>query len=244
MKLPFAKAASLFLALALTSWPCLPQTDAGDEWTSKAYAAALEDLFPVRHADGDFIAVRAHQNGGYDVPEFSFILADTQDSHATYAILRETQGASIYHQLTILHAKDPAKSFAEVKADLKIQTWNLSLSQCPAVAAQYKAFENITFVRPHDDDPVSEHPILYEINESVGGGDSQVVEFIESRAIPRWANETRKALDSCAASAQPGRQMNPQYGYCGRGRGACYTFCPVASAFVFVSGSGELTGAK
>ncbi len=181
----------------------LPQTNSTDAWTDEAYAAALEDFFPIRHAEGDFIAVRAHQNGAHDVPEFSFILEDTQDPHAIHATLRETKRPSLYRQLAALHERDAAKSYADLKPQLNVSTWELSASQCPAIAAQQKAFENITFVRPHDDDPVPEHPIMYEVNESVGGGDSQVIEFIESRAIPRWANETRKALDACAASVNP-----------------------------------------
>jgi hypothetical protein len=200
MRLTIAKAAALCLALALICWPSLPQTDSDRDWTDKHFPTALDELFPVRHADGDFIAVRAHQNGSYEVAEFSFVLEDTQDPHTIHATLREAQGASVYQQLLALHAKQPEKSYDDLKRDLKVQIWKLSAAQCPAVAAQFKAFENITFVRPHDDDPVDEHPILYEIGESVGGGDSQVVEFIESRAIPRWANATRKALDSCVAS--------------------------------------------
>jgi hypothetical protein len=206
MKLTTVKAAALCLALALICWPSLPQTDADRDWADKHFPAALDDLFPVRHTDGDFIAVRAHQNGGYEVPEFSFILEDTQDPHMIHATLREAQGASVYQQLLALHAKQPEKSYEDLKPGLKVQAWKLSAAQCPAVAAQYKAFENLTFVRPHDDDPVDEHPILYEIDESVGGGDSQVVEFIESRALPRWANATRKALDSCVASAPAGQK--------------------------------------
>jgi len=203
MKSATAKIAALAMGLALAGFSARPQTDAGREWTDKNFAAAFDELFPVRHAEGDYIAVRAHRSGSNDLPEFAFILEDTQDSHAIHAVIHEAQGASLYEQLAALHAKDPAKSVEDWKPDLKVQSWTLSVAQCPAVAAQFKAFNNIQFVRPRDDDPVSEHPVLYEISESVAGGDSQVVEYIESRAIPRWANETRKALDSCIA-APPG----------------------------------------
>jgi|SRR5208282_1756226 len=202
MKFSFVKIAALCAGLALVCWPGQPQTGAGDDWTDKNFPAAFDEFFPIRHADGDFIAVRTHRNGTKEAPESAFILEDTQDLHIIHATIREAQGASLYQQLAALHAKDPAKSYADLKPELKVQTWNFSAAQCPAVAAQFTAFENIQFVRPRDDDPVDEHPILYEINETVAGGSSQVVEFTESRAIPRWANATRKALDSCVASAQ------------------------------------------
>jgi hypothetical protein len=123
-----------------------------------------------------------------------------------HATLRESQGSSLYEQLAALHAKDPSKSYEELKPGLKVQTWNLAADQCPAITAQLKAFNNIQFVRPRDDDPIAEHPILYQFHESVDGGDSEVTEFVETRAFPKWANETHRALEACAAPA-PGKGL-------------------------------------
>jgi hypothetical protein len=194
--------AALMLAFLICS-PAWPQADPGREWTDKHFLTAFEDFFPIRHAEGDFIAVRSHQNGSNEAPEFSFVIENTQNAHAIRATLREAQGASLYQQIAALHAKDPAKAYEDFKPDLKVQTWNLTVAQCPAVLAQFNAFQNIQFVRPRDDDDVAENPIMYEINETVAGGSSQVIEFIPSRAIPRWANETRKALRACAVP-EPG----------------------------------------
>jgi hypothetical protein len=195
--------AVLCLGLALTSFAA-PQAQPDSGWMGKAFAAAFDDFFPIQHGEGDFIAVRAHRDGTNDLPEFSIVLEDTQSARGIHATLHEAQGASLYQQLAALHAKEPSKSYPELKTDLKVQTWNLTADQCPAIAAQLKAFNNIQFVRPRDDDPVAEHPVLYQFHESVGGGDSEVTEFVEKRAFPKWANETHHALDACAASA-PGK---------------------------------------
>jgi hypothetical protein len=192
--------AILYLGIALTS-PAGAQTQPDSDWMGKSFAAAFDDFFPIQAGEGDFIAVRAHRDGTNDLPEFSIVLEDTQSAHAIHATLREAQGSSLYQQLASLHAKDPAKSYAELKPDLNVHTWNLTVDQCPAIAAELKAFNNIQFVRPRDDDPVAEHPILYQFHESVGGGDSEVTEFVETRAFPKWTNETHHALDACAASA-------------------------------------------
>ena len=192
--------AVLCLGVALSSSATAqPQSDS--DWMGKAFATAFDDFFPIQHGKGDFIAVRAHRDGTNDLPEFSIVLEDTQTARAMHAILREAQGSSLYQQLAAMHAKDPSKSYRELKPELKVQTWNLAADQCPAMAAQLKAFNNIQFVRPRDDDPVAEHPILYQFHESVDGGDSEVTEFVETRAFPKWANETHRALDTCAASA-------------------------------------------
>jgi hypothetical protein len=122
---------------------------------------------------------------------------------------QSTLSSSYYQQLVTLHSQYPSKSYADLKPALKVQTWTLSVDQCPAVAAQFKAFQNVQFVRPRDDDDVAEHPIFYEFHESVGGGDSEVVEFTESRGFPKWANATHQALDSCIASAPGGAAKNP-----------------------------------
>jgi len=197
-KLPFRMLAILSLGLAALGHVS-GQNPPDRAWTDQHFLTAFEDFFPIRSGEGDFIAVRAHQNGSNEALEFSFIIENTQDPHAMSSTIREAQGASLYQQLQALHQQDPSKSYTDLKPKLKIQPWNLTVAECPAVLAQFTAFQNIQFVRPRDDDEVGENPILYEIHETVGGGSSQVIEFIASRAIPRWANQTRKALLACAS---------------------------------------------
>jgi hypothetical protein len=194
-------ATALLIGFALTCFAARPQAQPDSDWMGKAFAAAFDDFFPIQHAQGDFIAVRAHRDGTNDLPEFSVVLEDTQNPRAIHATLREAQGSSLYQQISALHAKEPSKSYQELKPDLKVRSWQISADQCPAIAAQFKAFGDIQFVRPRDDDPIAEHPVLYQFHESVGGGDSEVTEFVESRAFPKWANETHQALDACAVSA-------------------------------------------
>jgi len=174
--------------------------DADRAWVQKIFPLALDQFFPVERAEGDFIAVRSHQEGLNEIPEYSFVLEDTQDAHALKATVHEAQGASLYDQLLALHAKDPSNSYEDLKPDLKIEEWKLSVAECPALATQFTAYENIQFVRPRDGDEVAEHPILYEFHESVAGSDSEAVEFVESRAFPKWAAATRKAIEACIAA--------------------------------------------
>ncbi|MGA8013703.1 MAG: hypothetical protein WB949_14825 [Candidatus Acidiferrales bacterium] len=205
MKISTAKFATLLATslagLALVGWSARPQSADDRSWTDKHFTVAFDEFFPIEHAEGDFITVRAHRDGVNDVPEFSVVLENTENPRVIRGILREAQGAPLYQQLLALHANDASRSYEQLRPELKIQEWKFTAAQCPAVSAQYKAFENITFVRPRDDDAEDEHPILYQFHESVGGGDSEVMEFDESRAFPKWANETRKALAACAASA-------------------------------------------
>jgi hypothetical protein len=200
------KFAAAFVAIALLGLPGWPrnranQEKANQDWAQSHFSAAFDQLFSIKGAEGDFIAVRAHRDHSNDLPEFSFVLQNTQDPKAISAVVREAQGTSLFEQLAALHAKGPSQSLEALKPDLKIGVWKLSAAQCPAISAQYTAFENIQFVRPRDDDPVEENPTLYEVNESVGGGESQVVEYVETRALPRWASQTHKLLDACIASA-------------------------------------------
>jgi len=179
--------------------PEFPAAADGESWTDRNFLAAFGEFFPMYDFAGDFIAVRAHRSGVNDLPEFSVAIENTDKPKAMRGILREAQGAPLYQQLAALHAKDPAKTYDQWKADLKVQVRTFTADQCPAVAAQYKAFENISFVRPRDDDAEDEHPIMYQFHESVGGGDSEVIEYVESRAFPKWANATHKAFAACAA---------------------------------------------
>jgi hypothetical protein len=193
--------ATTLAAVALFGWAARPQSADDRSWADKQFNAAFDEFFPIAHAEGDFIAVRAHRDGVNDVAEFSVVLENTENPRAIRGILREAQGAPLYQQLVALHTKNPSQPYDQLKQGLKVQVWRFSAAQCPAVSAQYKAFENITFVRPRDDDAQDEHPIVYQFHESVGGGDSEVVEYVESRAFPKWANEARKAFAACVASA-------------------------------------------
>lgn len=195
-----ARLAALLAGVALFGFSARPRATDDRTWADKSFISAFDEFFPIKQAQGDFIAARAHRDGVNDLPEFSVVVENTDNLRAIRGILREAQGAPLYQQLVALHAKDPAKPYDQLKQDLKVQTWNFSADQCPAVAAQYKAFENITFVRPRDDDAEDEHPIMYQFHESVGGGDSEVMEYIESRAFPKWANATHKAFAACAAT--------------------------------------------
>jgi len=213
----FARLAALAAAcaaLALVAPPAPAQDNsrapsaADRAWVEKIFPVALDQFFPVEHAEGDFIAVRSHQEGLNNIPEYSFVLEDTQDAHALHATVHEAQGASLFDQLLALHAKDPSKSYVDLKPQLKVQEWKLSVAECPALATRFAAYENIQFVRPRDDDSVAEHPILYEFHESVAGSDSEAVEYVESRTFPKWANATRKAIDACIAATPTAATKN------------------------------------
>jgi hypothetical protein len=200
---------SAALALIAPAQENSPASASADRaWVEKVFPVALDQFFPIEHAEGDFLAVRTHQEGLNGVPEYSFILEDTQDAHALHATIHEAQGASLFDQLLSLHAKDPSKSYADLKPESKVQEWKLSVAECPALATQLAAYENIQFVRPRDDDAVSEHPLLYEFHESVDGSDSEAVEYVESRAFPKWANATRKAIDACIAATPSAATKN------------------------------------
>jgi hypothetical protein len=144
---------------------------------------------------------RAHRDGVNDLAEFSVVIENTDNPRAMRGIVRQAQGAPLYQQLVALHDKDPARPYDQLKQDLQVQVRSFTPAQCPAVSEQYKAFENITFVRPRDEDAQDEHPIMYQFHESIAGGDSEVMEYVESRAFPKWANATHQAFDACAARA-------------------------------------------
>ncbi len=156
MKILIPKIGALVIGFALVGWSARPQSTDDRSWTDKHFMAAFDEFFPIEHAEGDFIAVRAHRDGVNDVPEFSVVLENTQTPRAIRGILREAQGAPLYQQLLALHAKDPSRPFEQLKQDLKMQEWEFSAAQCPAVAAQFQAFSNIQFVRPRDDDAEDE----------------------------------------------------------------------------------------
>jgi hypothetical protein len=200
MKFRLASAGAAFVAaLALVCGPAWSQNSRSDAWAAEHFPAAFEEFFPVKIAEGEFIAVRVHRGNLNDLREYSIVFEDAQDAKALRAVLREAQGSSLYRQLAALHAAQPSAPYDQLKRSIKVGVWILSPDRCPAVTAQFKAFENLQFVRPRDDDQPQPNPVLYEFNETFAGGGS-VLEFMENRPLPLWARATREALDACVAS--------------------------------------------
>lgn len=194
-------AAAAALATALLCSTARSQKPSGDDWTARHFPAAFEEFFPMQLGDGEFIAVRVHRSNLNDLPEYSIVFEGAQASKSLRAVLREAQGSSLYKQLAALHAERPFASYDELKRNLKVVAWTLSPERCPAVATQFKTFQEVQFVRPRDEDEPGENPVLYEFNETLAGGGS-VVEYMENRALPRWARATHDALESCVTSGR------------------------------------------
>jgi hypothetical protein len=190
--------AGLAVTLAVVSFSAWPQNPQRGAWVSKHFPQAFDEFFPIKRAAGDFISVRAHRSNLNDLREYSIVFENAQDANSLRAIVREAQTSSLYEQLSSLHAAHPEASYEQLKSGLKVGVWTLSPDRCPAVATQFKAFENIQFTRPRDDDEPQQNPVLYEFNESLAGGGS-VVEYVENRALPRWTRATLAALDACIA---------------------------------------------
>ncbi|MGA9885816.1 MAG: hypothetical protein WBQ34_19030 [Candidatus Acidiferrales bacterium] len=192
-------AASAAFAIATCCATARSQNPSAAGWVAKYFPAAFEGFFPIKSGEGDFIAVRVHRSNVNDLREYSIVFEDAQDSKSLRAVLREAQGSSLYQQLKSLHTSQPSASYDELKRNLKVGVWTLSPDRCPAVAAQFKAFQDVQFVRPRDEDEPEENPVLYEFNETFAGGGS-VIEYMDNRALPRWARATHDALEACIAS--------------------------------------------
>ena len=120
----------MFAGLMLLGWSARPQPADDKSWADRNFIAAFDEFFPISHAEGDFIAARAHRDGVNDLPEFSVVIENTDNSRAILGTLREAQGAPLYQQLAALHAKNPAKPYDQLKQGLKVQVWQFSASQC------------------------------------------------------------------------------------------------------------------
>lgn len=193
--------AAVTAALAIATF-CLParsQNPPSGDWAAKRFPAAFEQFFSIKSGDGDFIAVRVHRSNLNDLREYSIVFENAQDPQKLRAVLREAQGSSLYRQLTALHAAHPSDSYKELKLYITVSDWILAPGRCPAVSTQFKAFQNVQFIRPRDEDEPEENPVLYEFNESLAGGGS-VLEYMENRPLPRWTRATHDALETCIAT--------------------------------------------
>jgi hypothetical protein len=191
--------AAAALAIAFFSAPARSQNSRGDDWTARRFPAAFEEFFPIKLAEGEFIAVRVHRSNVNDLREYSIVFEDAQDSKSLRAVLREAQGSSLYQQLAALHAAQRSASYDVLRRSIRVSDWTLTPDRCAAVATQFKAFQNVQFVRPRDEDEPEENPVLYEFNETFNGGGS-VLEYMQNRALPRWTRATHDALEACITS--------------------------------------------
>jgi hypothetical protein len=192
-------AATAALAIAILCSPARSQNPPADNWTAKNFPVAFEEFFPIQSGEGDFIAVRVHRSKLNDLREYSIVFDNAQDPNKLRAEIREARSSSLYQQLATLHAAHPSASYEELKPHIKVGDWILTPDRCPAVSTQFKAFQDVQFVRPRDEDEPEENPVLYEFNESLAGGGS-VLEYMENRPLPLWTRATHEALNACIAS--------------------------------------------
>jgi hypothetical protein len=194
-------AAITALAIAILCAPARSQNSPGGDWAAKHFPAAFEDFFPINSGEGDFIAVRVHRSKVNNLREYSIVFENAQDLQNLRAEFREAQGSSLYKQLAALHAAHPSASYRELKRSIRVAGWILRPDRCPAVTVQFKAFQNVQFVRPRDEDQPEANPVLYEFNETLAGGGS-VLEYMKNRALPRWTRATHDALEACITSGK------------------------------------------
>ncbi len=191
--------ATAALAIATVCSAARSQDSPPDAWAARHFLTAFEEFFPAAAGDGDFIAVRVHRSNLSNLREYSIVFEGVQDRQKLRAEFREAQGSSLYQQLAALHAAHRSDSYGELKPYIKVSDWILTPNRCPAVAAQFKAFQDVQFVHPRDEDQPEENPVLYEFNETLAGGGS-VLEYMENRPLPRWTRATHRALEACIAA--------------------------------------------
>lgn len=190
---------------------CVPgtvsaQSNADWEWVGDHFPHALHELFPLE-LPGVYVAYRSHRDLYTDTLEYSFVIVPDVSAKGNgaeprvVARVRQADSTSVYDQMMALHQKSPNRSAAEIQKELRVKTWTLAETTCPAVRTQLLRFEQLRLVPPQFDVIVL-HPLIHEFHVRAAMGDMDIVLYDNDSSFVQWALETRRALELCATNRE------------------------------------------
>lgn len=183
------------------------QSSADWDWMSNHFDKALHDLFPIDERYGAYVAYRSHRDLHTDVPEYSFVIgtenSDTVSGLPRYlaAHVKEAESTSVYDQMMALHREFPNRSAEDIQKDVRIEKWELTEMNCPAIKVQFSKFQQLRLALPKSD-VVILHPLIHEFRIRAGGGALDVTLYDDENSLVPWATETRHALELCATHSR------------------------------------------
>jgi len=195
---------------ALALFSCSPrivsaQSNADWEWVGDSFPSTLHEMFPLE-VPGTYVAYRSHRDLYTDTLEYSFVIARDASANGSseprfVAQVRQADSISIYDQMMALHRKSPNRSAPSIQKELRLRTWTLAETTCPAVRAQLLKFQQLRLVPP-EFDVIVLHPLIHEFHVSAGMGNMEVVLYDEDNSFVQWAVETSRALELCTTNHQ------------------------------------------
>jgi hypothetical protein len=184
-----------------------PQTEADWDWTNKQFGPTLDALMPLQGHGGVYVSYRANRDLYTSTPEYWFMIGrEPNESRPGFGLrsylsahVRVAQPVSIYDQLMTIHHNEPAiQDTATIQKRIKLQNWDFSEMDCPAVKKQLDKLKNLPARLPDiNGDRIILHPMIHAFY--ISGADGNVTMFLadDSNPLVQWAQETRRAFDAC-----------------------------------------------
>ena len=97
-----------------------------------------------------------------------------------------------------IHRKEPAVQAKLIQDRIKLRKSDFTEMTCPAIKDQLEKLKNLPVKLPDiNGDEVIIHPMIHTFYISGADGDANLVLTDDKNALVQWAQETRRALDSC-----------------------------------------------
>lgn len=181
------------------------QTNEDWAWMDEHFQSTLDALLPLDQPIGALVIYRSHRDLYTDVPEYSLSIQQHNENngkrHYLTARILVPDSQSLYSQMMALHRKYPDRPASEVRGELRLQTWSVTETDCPALTKQFTKLRELRFGIPLSDEIVL-HPLIHEFRFRGLAGDMKIVIDDQSHALAKWATETKQALAPCTVSSQ------------------------------------------
>ena len=195
------KAAMFALGLVVISQSSSP-SDADWAWLDEHREEAFDALMPIASAPGQLVAYRRYRDLYHDVPEAHFAIGTGERPASGPAKLRAVvtspTSGSIQQQLLQLHMTNRDLSLDALLPRVMIQRQTIVEDRCPSLRSRMNALPRAKIALA-DPNIITLHPTVHRFVIETGGAqiDARLVDSNDS--VVRWASDTLKALQRCAA---------------------------------------------
>lgn len=185
----------------------------GQDQVNSRFFSVLEEIFSIEERLGFSLGYRSYRDLHSEELEYSFVLNRIIKEQYLTVVIRMADSISLYHQLRVLHRKNPSMNIETIKPQLKIKEWRLTEETCPALRQQYDEFYRLSLTMLSAEDKAREakgefainlHPRVHTFKADISGGNLELVLTESEHPYVRWAEKARRAFEGCASKQNKG----------------------------------------
>lgn len=174
------------------------------EWAEAHVDEIIDELFPLSRVGA---IVYRYVAGFHRAPEEFFRIERSVETARLTAVVRRSDGDSLYMQLLSLREKMPDGDINEIKKHLRVTSLTVTEEGCPQLRLQVEKLEGLTVSLPvpaidGDTLEIFLHPDVHTLTMNNDHTELILHAFMPKNRLIEWALRTKQVLQSCTTGQQ------------------------------------------